>query len=76
MTFSINNDKTVAVAEGTFWLSMDSCPKGVKILAYPVTGSARIDIYSNQTDLLGWCPLPRKPDWLKQRERAIIACNS
>ena len=61
MTYRINTDKTVAVATDTYWLPMDCCPKGVKLLALSNHGVARIDIYSGQRDIVSWFPLPRVP---------------
>lgn len=73
MTHKLNSEGTVAVSQDTFWLPIDTCPKHVKVLVYPKTGSARIDKYTGQTDILGWFPMPRKPYWLKTKETEIIA---
>lgn len=59
MNYRINSDKTAAVSNELFWLDMDTCPKGVKVLALSKYGVARLDIYGGQDDLVGWFPLPR-----------------
>jgi hypothetical protein len=66
MTYRINNDKSAAVSTEDFYLPISSCPKGVKVVALSEHFVARIDIYSNQKDLIGWYPLPKIPPELKQ----------
>jgi hypothetical protein len=65
VNFRINTDKTAAVASDTYWLPMDCCPKGVKLLALSTHGVARIDIFSGQRDIVAWFPLPRIPPEMK-----------
>ena len=65
MNYKINSDKTAAVSSDIYWLDIGNCPKGVKVLALSQYGVARIDIYSGQTDIVGWFPLPRVPKEMK-----------
>jgi len=65
MTYRINTDKSAAVSTEAHYLPMDTCPKGVRIIALSKHCVARIDIYSNQKDIVGWYPLPKIPQEMK-----------
>jgi hypothetical protein len=65
-TFRINANKTACVSSEVEYLPMDSCPHGVKVIGLSRLGVARIDTVSNKTtDLVGWAPLPKVPQWMK-----------
>lgn len=61
MTFKINADRTVAVAQAYYWQPMNSCPLGVKVQLLNSGGVAVYAVYDGK-DLQwqGWAPLPRE----------------
>jgi hypothetical protein len=67
----INSDRTAAVATDMCWLSIDTCPLGVRVLGLSKGLVARVDIVTGKnTDLIGWAPLPRVPQWMKEASEA------
>lgn len=65
--FRINSEKTACVALEVEYRGMDTCPLGVRVLGLSKGFVARIDIVSGKTtDLIGWAPLPRVPQWMKE----------
>ncbi len=60
MTHSINQDRTAAVSDITYYLNMDTCPIGVKLILLNKGNVAVIGQWDGKsTDWLGWHPLPR-----------------
>jgi hypothetical protein len=70
MNYRINTDKTAAVALTVEYQSMDTCPRGVRIIGLSKGCVARMDEYNGKTtDLIGWAPLPRIPQWMKEKSK-------
>jgi hypothetical protein len=63
---TLNHDKTVAVDLGVFWQRMDTCPRGVKVQLLGRGGVASYSEFHGSKFWIGWCPLPSKPEWMKQ----------
>lgn len=63
MTYTLNKDKSVAVATDYFWIPIDhSTPHGVKL---QLLGQGGVAIYGNwdgkNTFFTHWAPLPKIP---------------
>ena len=71
MTVRVNNDG-VAVDQDYFWRPMESCPLSTKVQLLTLTGVAVYGAGSrNNLSYLAWAPLPRVPDWLRQRQDVL-----
>lgn len=71
MTYTLNRDKSAAVAIDYFWQGLGSCPLGVRILGLSEQGVARIDVWSGKkTDLVAWAPLPKRPAWMTMEKES------
>ena len=69
MTYTLNRDKSAAVAIDYVWQPMSTAPRGCRILGLSRGGVARLDEYTGKsTDLVAWAPLPRRPKWLNELE--------
>lgn len=69
MTYTLNSDRSAAVAIDYVWQPMSMCPAGSRILGLSEQGVARVDIYNGKAgDLIAWAPLPRRPKWLNELE--------
>ncbi len=65
-THTITADGAAAVATDVFWLSLDTCPRGVKVLMLGAGGTATVSEYDGKNKFwTGWHPLPKKPEWMK-----------
>jgi hypothetical protein len=65
--FRINAQKTACVALEVEYQPMTSCPIGVRVLGLSKGLVARVDIVTGKnTDLIGWAPLPRIPQAMKE----------
>ena len=62
MTHKLNTDKTVAVAEGYYWMPMDeNTPRHVKIQMLSMYGVAMYGTWDGRnTFWTHWAPLPRR----------------
>ena len=68
MTYRINSDNSAAVSTDYFYQPIETAPKGVKIIGLSITNVARVDkIGSKSHDLIAWAPLPKVPNWLKEK---------
>jgi hypothetical protein len=66
--FRINSEKTACVALEVEYQPMTSCPLGVRVLGLSKGLVARVDRVTSlrNTDLIGWAPLPRIPQAMKE----------
>jgi len=67
MTYTLNSDKTVAVAPDYWWLPINqNTPRGVKIQLLGIGGVAAYGEWDGRNRFWqAWAPLPKKPEWLK-----------
>lgn len=67
MSYKLNMDQTVAVDLSNEWRPMYLCPLAVKV---QLLGPGGVPCYANwdgkDRQWQGWCPLPRKPTWMKE----------
>ena len=69
MTYTLNRDKSAAVAIDYVWQPLSTAPRGCLILGLSAMGHARIDEFNGKAgDLIAWAPLPRRPKWLNELE--------
>ena len=66
MTHKISGDGTTAVDPDYYWLPLISCPRGVSVWLLTRWGKAIDGQYSGQADIVGWCPKPKIPSWMKE----------
>lgn len=59
MTHKINNDRTAAVSDITYYNNMDTCPVGVKVILLNLGNTAVISQWNGKDKWMGWHPLPR-----------------
>ena len=60
MTYAIK-DAAVAVATDVYYLPMDTCPRGVKVLLLGGGGSAAVGQWDGKDQWYrGWFPLPKQ----------------
>lgn len=72
MNFRINTEKTACVALEVEYQPMTSCPLGVRVLGLSKGLVARVDrVTSRDTDLIGWAPLPKVPQWMKEESECL-----
>ncbi len=66
--YKVTSDKSTVVASDTYWLPMKDVPVGVKMQLHTKDGVAVYSTYSQKDakSFIGWCPCPKRPDWLKQ----------
>jgi hypothetical protein len=69
MTYTLNADRSAAVAIDYVWQPLSTAPRGCRILGLSKLGIARVDEFSGKAgDLIAWAPLPRRPHWLNELE--------
>ena len=61
MTHTLNKDGTVAVAVDTYWLPINTAPRGVKVQLLGKGGVATYGTYYGDKFWMHWCPLPKMP---------------
>lgn len=66
MTHKISDDGTTAVDPDYYWRHLDTAPRGVSIWLYTKYGKAIDGQYTGQNDIVGWCPKPKVPKWMKE----------
>lgn len=49
-----------------YWRHLDTAPRGVSIWLYTKYGKAIDGQYTGQNDIVGWCPKPKVPKWMKE----------
>lgn len=62
MSYTINTARTAAVSSEAVFMSMDTCPRAVKVILLGAGGVATIGQYNGPKDTfwVGWYPLPKK----------------
>ena len=66
MTHKISNDGTTAVDPDYYWRSVESAPRGVSIWLLTRHGVGVTGQYTGQSDIVGWCPKPKVPKYIKE----------
>lgn len=66
MTHKISSDGTTAVDPSYYWLSLSTAPRGVSIWLLTKYGKPIDGQYTGQSDVVGWCPKPKIPAWMKE----------
>ncbi len=61
MTHTLNKDNTVAVSIDTYWLHINSAPRGVKVQLLGKGGVATYGTYYGDSFWTHWRPLPKMP---------------
>ena len=66
MTYKLSSDKTTAVDPNYYWQSLETCPRGVSVWLFTRYGKPIDGQYTGQKDIVGWCPKPKVPQWMKE----------
>lgn len=66
MTYKISGDGTTAVDPDYYFKCLSTCPRGVSVWLLTKYGRAIDGQYSGQKDIVGWCPKPKIPDFMKE----------
>ena len=66
MSYKISGDGTTAVDHDYYWRSLDTCPRGVSVWLLTRYGRAIDGQWNGQEDMVGWCPKPKIPTWMKE----------
>lgn len=66
MTHKISSDGTTAVDPSYYWQHLDTAPRGVSIWLLTKYGKAIDGQWLGQDDVVGWCPKPKIPQWMKE----------
>ena len=66
MNHKISGDGTTAVDPNYYWQSLSTCPRGVSVWLLTKYGKAIDGQFTGQKDIVGWCPKPKIPDWMKE----------
>jgi len=65
MTYKISSDQTTAVDPDYYWKDLATCPRGVDVWLLTKWGKPIGGQFTGQNDVVGWCPKPKIPDWMK-----------
>lgn len=66
MTHKISSDGTTAVDPDYYWLHLNTAPRGVSIWLLTKYGKPIDGQWADQLDIVGWCPKPKIPAWMKE----------
>lgn len=66
MTHKISSDGTTAVDPDYYWLSLGTAPRGVSLWLLTKYGRAIDGQYTEQKDIVAWCPKPKIPNHIKE----------
>lgn len=66
MTHKISSDGSTAVDPNYYWQDLRTAPRGVSLWLLTKYGKPIDGQYTGQKDIVGWCPKPKTPDFMKE----------
>jgi len=64
--YKVSDDGSTVVDPNYYYKPIETCPKGVNVWLLTKYGIGVVGNYTGQVDIIGWCPKPKIPSFMKE----------